>query len=102
MERRSPTGKKHGYQNDPNYASFKELLEAPKVDAKTLLKDRFPLPHFVECDYGASQARFLVAALDPATTHTSTGVAGKEGAIIPTEDVNLEVFMEHLKKLAVQ
>ena len=33
-----------GYENDPQYASFKQLLEAPVQDAVALLADRFPIP----------------------------------------------------------
>tara|TARA_R110002050_G_scaffold195610_6_gene330523 strand:+ start:2102 stop:2263 length:162 start_codon:yes stop_codon:yes gene_type:complete len=33
--------KKKGYQNDPNYASFKDLLLAPLEDAKAICAERF-------------------------------------------------------------
>jgi len=91
--------KAKGYQNDPQYVSLKMLLEAPKEDAKLLMKDRFPMPRFIECSQGGSQARFLLAVIDPSVTHTSINRAG--GEVIFTEDVSLEVFMEHLKRLAV-
>jgi protein transport protein SEC23 len=64
------------------------------------MKDRFPMPRFVECDQHGSQARFLTAPLDPAITHNTGGGSG--GEVVFTEDVNLQVFLEHLKKLAVQ
>jgi protein transport protein SEC23 len=113
-----------GYQDDPNYASFKQLIEAPKTDAKVcfwfdlspqtrlqsinqslfyslfqklLMKDRFPLPRFIECDQGGSQARFVYAALNP-----GNNPAARSGdAPFSTEDVSFETFMEHLKKLVV-
>lgn len=89
-----------GYQNDPNYASFKQLLQAPRDDAEAILAERFPLPRFIECDQGTGEQRFLLSVLDPSVTHQSIGQ--QQGQVIFTEDVNLEVFMEHLKKLAVQ
>lgn len=91
---------KAGYQSDPKHENFRKLLQAPKDDADSLMKDRFPVPRFVECDQHTSQARFLLAPLDPSITHTSGGGAG--GEVVFTEDVNLQVFLEHLKKLAVQ
>jgi protein transport protein SEC23 len=62
-------------------------------------RDRFPTPRYVECDQGTSQARFVSAIVDPSVTHMSMNQAGEA---VLTEDVNLEVFMDHLKKLAVQ
>jgi protein transport protein SEC23 len=91
---------KAGYHNDPKHENFRKLLQAPKDDAEALMKDRFPVPRIVECDQHTSQARFLTAIIDPSITHTS--MSGTSGEIIFTEDVNLQVFMEHLKKLAVQ
>jgi len=92
---------KAGYQNDPKHENFRLLLQAPKTDAETLIKNRFPMPRFIECDQHSSQARYLLASIDPSVTHMTGGtMAGGEPVF--TEDVNLEVFMEHLKKLAVQ
>jgi protein transport protein SEC23 len=68
-----------------------------------LLVDRFPIPRYIVCDQGGSQARFLLSKLNPSTTHmsatmygTTTGAAGQA---IFTDDVSLQVFMEHLKRL---
>ena len=47
-----------------------------------------------------SQARFLLAKLNPSVTHNST--TGQGSDFLFTDDVSLQVFMEHLKKLAVQ
>lgn len=92
--------RKAGYADDPKYESFKQLLTVPKQEAKAILDKRFPTPRYVECDQGTSQARFLLATLDPVVTHTS--MSNGTGEVIFTDDVNLKVFMEHLKKLAVQ
>jgi len=93
--------RKEGYADDPNHINFKHLLQAPKDDAALILKERFPYPRFIECDQHTSQARFLLATIDPSITH-NTMTNQNVGEVIFTDDVNLKVFMEHLKKLAVQ
>ena len=92
-----------GYHTQPNYENLRQLLAAPKQDAQELLHDRFPVPRYVECDQGSSQARFLLSKLNPSTTHQTMGVYGAQpgGQPIFTDDVSLQVFMEHLKKLSV-
>ncbi|SAL98270.1 hypothetical protein [Absidia glauca] len=94
--------RKEGYQDQEGYENFKQLLEAPVYDAQDLLIDRFPVPRYIDCDQGGSQARFLLSKLNPSTTHSSSSPYGAPtGAAIFTDDVSLQVFMEHLKKLAV-
>ncbi|KAI0667265.1 copii coat protein [Trametes maxima] len=98
--------RKAGYQDQEGYENFKELLEAPVQDAQDLLADRFPIPRYIVCDQGGSQARFLLSKLNPSTTHMSTSMYGSaasagSGQAIFTDDVSLQVFMEHLKRLAV-
>lgn len=91
--------RKAGYQDQEGYENFKALLEAPKVDAQDLLIDRFPIPRYIECDQGGSQARFLLSKLNPSTTHASNSPYGApQGTAIFTDDVSLKVFMDHLKK----
>jgi protein transport protein SEC23 len=98
--------RKAGYQDQDGYENFKELLENPVTDAQDLLVDRFPIPRYIVCDQGGSQARFLLSKLNPSTTHMSTSMYGTAqaagaGQAIFTDDVSLQVFMEHLKRLAV-
>ncbi|KAM3420557.1 Protein transport protein SEC23 [Cercospora zeina] len=95
--------RKAGYQEMEGYENFRELLDAPKQDAKDLIQDRFPLPRFIVCDAGGSQARFLLAKLNPSTTHTSSSYGGvsQSAQTIFTDDVSLQTFMDHLMKLAV-
>ncbi|KAK4645554.1 GTPase-activating protein S23 [Podospora pseudocomata] len=98
--------RKAGYQDQEGYENFAALLEAPKEDARDLITDRFPLPRFIVCDHGGSQARFLLSKLNPSTTHTSGagaygGVGAQSAQTIFTDDVSLQTFMEHLMKLAV-
>ncbi|KAI0298732.1 hypothetical protein B0F90DRAFT_1732042 [Multifurca ochricompacta] len=98
--------RKAGYQDQEGYENLKELLETPTNDAQDLLTDRFPIPRYIVCDQGGSQARFLLSKLNPSTTHMSAGMYGANqasgaGQPIFTDDVSLQVFMEHLKRLAV-
>lgn len=101
-----------GYQDKPEYAAFKALLEAPVADAAELLADRYPIPLYVVCDQGGSQSRFLLSKLNPSNTHLSSqqhqnpygsAQAGPSdpSASIFTDDVSLQVFFDHLKKLVV-
>ncbi|TKR69803.1 hypothetical protein L596_021908 [Steinernema carpocapsae] len=93
--------KKAGYHNQPEYASFKQLLEAPVGDAQAILADRFPVPRYIVTEYEGSQARFLLSKVNPSLTHNNNSYANEGGAPVFTDDVSLQVFMEHLKKLAV-
>ncbi|KAJ3125715.1 GTPase-activating protein S23 [Physocladia obscura] len=90
--------RKAKYHEMPEYVNIKELLETPKADAQELLLDRFPIPRYIDTDQGGSQARFLLSKVNPSSTHQSQYGGG---AAIPTDDVSLQVFMEHLKKLSV-
>merc|ERR1712113_1000572 len=37
-----------GYQDKEEFANFKTLLQAPAIDAKQIIGDRFPVPKFVQ------------------------------------------------------
>ncbi|KAI5062996.1 hypothetical protein GOP47_0021543 [Adiantum capillus-veneris] len=91
-----------GYQNQPEHQVFAQLLQAPQNDAVALMKERFPVSRLVVCDQHSSQARFLLAKLNPSVTHKSDYGVVHGGDIIFTDDVSFEVFMEHLQKLAAQ
>ncbi|EEP81842.1 60S ribosomal protein L12 [Uncinocarpus reesii 1704] len=92
--------RKAGYQDQEGYENFRSVLEQPKEDARELIQDRFPLPRFIICDAGGSQARFLLSKLNPSTTHSSGGYGGTQsGQTIFTDDVSLQTFMEHLMNL---
>eukprot|EP01137_Pigoraptor_chileana_P023714 Opistho-2@90474 len=96
--------RKAGYQDQPSHENFRSLLQAPKEDAQGLLAGRFPLPRYIDCDQGGSQARFLLSKVNPSQTHNNSYAYGQEGgggASVFTDDVSLQVFMDHLKKLAV-
>ncbi|GFX61033.1 protein transport protein Sec23A [Trichonephila clavipes] len=95
--------RKAGYHNSPEHENFRQLLQAPVDDAQEILQTRFPMPRYIDCDQGGSQARFLLSKVNPSITHNNMYSWGQEGAGAPvlTDDVSLQVFMDHLKKLAV-
>jgi protein transport protein SEC23 len=73
------------------------------------MESRFPHPLFIDCDQGSSQARFVLAYLDPASTHLTQGLSGfttkqpdQTQEIVFSEDVSLQVFMEVLRKKAAE
>eukprot|EP00250_Pteridium_aquilinum_P002668 c12892_g1_i1 orf=88-2388(+) len=88
------------YHKDPCHENFKKLLEAPVMDAQSLLAERNPVPKFIQCDQHGSQARFLLAKLNPSITHKSEHVGDSD--LIFTDDVSLQAFIAHLQELAVK
>ena len=89
------------YQDKPEHAAFKMLLEQPQEDAAALMEHRIPVPRYIVCDQHKSQARFLLSRVNPSVTHNT--IAHAQGAMpVITDDVPLNVFMEHLVRLAVQ
>jgi protein transport protein SEC23 len=107
--------RKAKYQDQPEHEAFRALLAAPVADAARAMAERCPTPRLVECDQGGSQARFLLAKLNPSATHATSDAGGGGGAagfdaglggqgaeIIFTDDISMNVFMQHLAKLAVQ
>lgn len=93
--------RKAGYHEDGNHKNFSLLLQAPKDDAAAVLGERFPYARYIECDQNGSQARFLLAKLNPSSSHNTPGAEFGASDFIFTDDVSLSVFMEHLRKLAV-
>lgn len=91
-----------GYQNQPEHQAFALLLQGPQDDANMIIKERFPVPRLVVCDQHGSQARFLLAKLNPSSTYNSAHDVAPGADVIFTDDVSLQVFYEHLLRLAVQ
>ncbi|OAY65983.1 Protein transport protein SEC23 [Ananas comosus] len=91
-----------GYQSQPEHEAFAQLLQAPRDDADAIIKERFPVPRLVICDQHGSQARFLLAKLNPSVTYNSDNPPPHGGDVIFTDDVSFQVFMDHLQRLAVQ
>jgi len=92
--------RKAKYQEQEEHKAFADLLKMPQEDANYILNQRFPVPRLVDCDQNGSQARFLLAKLNPSATHNSQAYGGGSDVIF-TDDVSLQVFMEHLKRLSV-
>jgi protein transport protein SEC23 len=88
--------REQGYHEQEEHAAFRSLLEAPQSDAQLIMDARFPVPRYIVCDQHKSEARFLMAKLNPSTTHTSVETSGG-GTQVNTDDVSLRVFMEHCK-----
>lgn len=90
---------------NPEYDYFAQLLKSPKNDAQALMESRFPYPRLIECVEKGSQSRFLMAKLNPSITQSTMpnefGQQNNEPPVF-TEDVSLKVFMQHLRRLAVQ
>ncbi|KAM6542776.1 hypothetical protein CsatB_007223 [Cannabis sativa] len=93
--------RKAGYHTMPEHQAFAQLLEAPHVDADAIVKERFPVPRLVVCDQYGSQARFLLAKLNPSATYNNDAPL-PGGDVIFTDDVSFEVFLDHLQRLAIQ
>ncbi|KAI4370428.1 hypothetical protein MLD38_018782 [Melastoma candidum] len=91
-----------GYQNQPEHQAFAQLLQAPHDEAHMIIQGRFPVPRLVVCDQHGSQARFLLAKLNPSATYNNAHEMAAGSDVIFTDDVSLQVFIEHLQKLAVQ
>lgn len=91
--------REQGYHEQEQHAAFRALLEAPQADAQMIMDSRFPVPRYIVCDQHKSEARFLMAKLNPSVTPNTDGGVGAQ---VFTDDVSLRVFMEHLMKLAVQ
>lgn len=96
--------RKAGYQDQEAYANFKTLLQQPRKDAGELLIDRMPLPRFIDTEAKGSQARFLMARLNP--TRSSSNSAGAYAAmdgstIVLTDDVSFQDFVDYLIKVSV-
>ncbi|CAK9146342.1 unnamed protein product, partial [Ilex paraguariensis] len=91
-----------GYQNQLEHQAFAQLLQAPRDDAELIIRERFPVPRLVVCDQHGSQARFLLAKLNPSATYNNAHEMAAGSDVIFTDDVSLQVFFEHLQRLAVQ
>ncbi|CAH8278484.1 unnamed protein product [Arabidopsis lyrata] len=88
------------YHKDPSHETFRNLLEAPEIDAAQLVTDRIPMPRIVRCDQHGSQARFLLAKLNPSVTQKTDHTGGSD--IVLTDDLSLQDFLEDLQSLAVK
>ena len=89
--------REEGYQDQEGYENIKEMLEEPQEYAQNILEERIPVPKFVSCDYGSGQERLLKSVVNPSSD--SKNKLQEEGFF--SDDVDLKIFMDSLKKLAV-
>lgn len=79
------------------------------INLQELIQNRFPLPRYIVCDAGDSQARFLLSKINPSVPWNSVqpGMAGSQyyceqlqpnAQMVLTDDVSLQTFMEHLRR----
>lgn len=88
-----------GFHNDPQYANVKELLDNPIADAEFIMQERFPMSRFFITKPGDTSERKLKARVNPSSLNADNTTA-KSGDF-NSEDVSLNVFMQHLIKMAV-
>lgn len=91
-----------------DYPGIYQMIDGAKEEAALLIADRFPLPRYVTCDEGKSQARFLYSKLNPSENDDKIAGGGQmgnfggdSGTVVHTEDVSLRTFFTHLAKLVV-
>lgn len=87
------------YQDDPNFENFKSLLEAPVEDAKFIMQERFPMPRFFITKPNDTNERKIKVKVNPSSLNQNNSVVA-EGNFF-TEDVSLNLFMQHLIRMAV-
>ncbi|CAD6265185.1 unnamed protein product [Miscanthus lutarioriparius] len=68
--------RKAGYQYQEGHESFAQLLQGPQEEADAIIKERFPVPRLVVCDQYGSQARFLLAKLNPSVSYDNPPAPG--------------------------
>ena len=94
------------YDEDPAYAHFAEFLQGPTAHAEALVAARYPTPKLFFVKKNDGNARIILNRINPSRTHTSAPAGGGQqqggGEEVLTDDVSLAMFMDHLKKLAVQ
>ena len=75
---------------------YEWMISLPIIHVKLNVHIFIILPRFSE------QARFLLAKLNPSATYNNAQEIAAGSDIIFTDDVSLQVFFEHLQRLAVQ
>ncbi|OHT11511.1 Sec23/Sec24 trunk domain containing protein [Tritrichomonas foetus] len=89
-----------GYQNQPEYANLKAILEEPVQEANELIAERFPTPLLVSCDQDSSQSRYLLARCNPSSQSLDgLGSAGSDN--LGTDEPSFTKFSNKLKQVAV-
>ena len=89
--------REEGYQDQEGYENIKQMLDEPQDYAQNILDERLPTPRFVSCDSGSGQERLLKCTVNPSSD--SKNKHKEEGFF--SDDVDLKIFMDSLKKLSV-
>lgn len=92
--------KKLGYHEQPEYESFRVLMQLPVEDTAQMMEDRFPVPRHLITDSGKGNERILKAKVNPSPVPPGHSVV--DSGVYISEDVSLKTFMDHLQRLAVQ
>ncbi|CCW70059.1 unnamed protein product [Phytomonas sp. Hart1] len=93
-----------GYANMQEYAYFREFLDIALADAKMLVDSRYPTPRLIVVCQDDPDSRILFNRINPSHSYSSAEknkYGSQEGELVYTDDASLQIFMEHLKKLAV-
>lgn len=91
-----------GYHKDPNYSNLKDLLEVPVADSQCIMQDRFPMPRFFISHPGDTNERKLKARVNPSSLNAAATQEVTVGSNYNSEDVSLNVFLQHLIRMVVQ
>lgn len=91
--------KKAGYHEQPEYANFKQLLEAPVTDAAEILQARFPVPRYIVTEQGGSQARFLLCKVNPSQTHNNAMFGGVSFFFLLTSNQYIIIVLKNYDDL---
>ena len=71
-----------GFEKQPGYEHFAQLLQAPVDDAQEILQTRFPMPRYIYTEHGGSQARFLLSKVNPSQTHNNMFTYGGVSSLL--------------------
>eukprot|EP00760_Papus_ankaliazontas_P029992 PhM_4_TR456/c0_g1_i1/m.31195/K14006/SEC23; protein transport protein SEC23 len=95
-----------GYEQKEEFAHFKAFLDDARQKAREMAADRQPTPIVIECARGSPPARILLNKINPSKAKTSKDTTATYGRspdeLLWTDDVTLQKFTDHLKKVAVQ
>lgn len=89
--------REEGYQNREGYENIKLMLDEPQDYAQNIVIERLPTPRLVSCDSGSGQERLIKCIVNPSSDGKNNV---KENGFF-SDDVNLKVFLDYLKRLAV-
>mgnify|MGYP002476878490 FL=1 len=90
---------KLGYQDQPEYEQFKNMLQAPLEDSNLIIEDRYPAPTFFLTYTGHTKERKVKSRVNPSAVELDNATC-QSGDFI-NDDASLQTFMNHLIKLVV-